>query len=147
MPRRPSTPMDAESPRLSTDAMEILSREIDDEGVLRLGLRVPDDLRFFEGHFDDEKLLPAVVELSAMVLPAIETTWPESGPLRALRGLRFERAIRPGDEIMMTVERKGSARFRFVLTQGQERCAIGTIEMGLEADTASEAPGRNANDA
>ena len=120
--------------RVPRGDVELLSLESGAPNTLRCSLRVPPGARFLAGHFDGEPIVPAVAELSAMVLPAIASHWPDSGPLRALRGLRFERPIRPDEEIELTVERRGPTVYRFTLKREGARCAVGQLELEADAE-------------
>ena len=94
--------------------LEVLRRErrTDEErDVFEGEIHVPEDLVYFRGHFEGDPILPGVVQLDGAVLPLVEEAWPElAGALRRVMRLKFIAPIRPGDGILVRLERRGDLR-------------------------------------
>lgn len=71
----------------------------DEDGALHVELDVPMDYRWFDGHFEGYPVLPAAVQLQAIVLPAIERAGLGGGALRRAERLKFSGRIQPGDHV------------------------------------------------
>jgi 3-hydroxymyristoyl/3-hydroxydecanoyl-(acyl carrier protein) dehydratase len=95
----------------------------------RFALSVPDDLCFFEGHFPDFEILPGVAQLCVGVLPRCRQIRPGwTGPRRLTR-VKFNRPIRPGDELeLVLVFDDARCAARYHIDRGEERCASGRLE-------------------
>ncbi|HVJ90107.1 MAG TPA: hypothetical protein VM580_09915 [Labilithrix sp.] len=91
---------------------------------------VPREYVFFKGHFDQFALLPAVVQLSEIVVPLARLRYPELGPLLGLRRLRFRRPILPGDQVRVALERDGTTNVRFSLRVGNDAVSSGSMTFG-----------------
>ncbi len=102
-----------------------------DDGELEiheLALVVPSSLRWFQGHFDGNPVLAAVVQLRE-VLWHTTTIWPDLTALRRVTGAKFRRPIRPLDSLRLRLERtRGSAKARFTFVRGNETCSSGVLD-------------------
>ena len=94
--------------KISHEAIRDLIRHSDREiryGTVRrvdsgfvVPMYVPDDCRYFDGHYDGFPILPGVVQLLA-IEKQIAARWPElDGPRRAER-IKFHALIRPGTSL------------------------------------------------
>ncbi len=112
------------------DVIELSSERLEEEGhTQRYRLRIPEDLLYFQGHFEDDPLLPAVVQLDTLLCARVEQLWPELGPLTSASRLKFKVPIRPGDEIEVTVRRAdGAQRVQFSIQKEGEVCASGALK-------------------
>ena len=112
--------------RLTPGAHE---RRVDGElEIHELALEVPANLRWFEGHFDGNPVLPATVQLHE-VLRLTATIWPNLTALRRITGAKFRRPIRPLDSLRLRLERtRGATKTRFTFVRGDEICSLGVFE-------------------
>jgi len=89
--------------------------------------RVSPQSRWFDGHFDDEPILPGIAHL-ALALAALYRQAGRDRTLTALRGVRFSRPLRPGDEVEVLLSEgtePSSVRFE-IRCQGQ-RATLGLL--------------------
>jgi acyl-CoA synthetase (AMP-forming)/AMP-acid ligase II len=94
----------------------------------RLAFTVPTGLPCFAGHFPGDPVLPGVVQLDALVARQVERLWPDAGPLRAVKRLKFSKVIRPGDPIAVELHRDAAAgTVEFFIEGPGGRCASGTL--------------------
>ena len=91
------------------------------------------DLLYFEGHFDELPLLPAVAQLSRIVLPLIRREHPDLGHVHKLRRARFRRPIGPGETITITLSRS-DLRVSFEIALPGKIAASGTLEFHPRPD-------------
>ncbi len=100
--------------------------ELDSEHAFHI--RVPGDLMYFEGHFDGEPILAAVVQLDVVILPRIERLWPDLGTLERATKMKFRSPIRANDELVVRLKRKMDKKSVDVsMIRGQVECAGGTL--------------------
>jgi acyl-CoA synthetase (AMP-forming)/AMP-acid ligase II len=103
----------------------------DGRDARRLTFTVPADLRWFEGHFPGDPVLPGVAQLDGLIARQVERLWPDAGALRAVSRLKFSRVIRPGDRISVLLERDGARGVvAFSIDAREGRCASGTLVFG-----------------
>lgn len=100
-----------------------------DAEVVRVEARVPDDLAYFEGHFPERPVLPAVAQLNKLVLRAVVAAWPALVSLRRVTKLKFRKPLSPGVVLALRLTRRDAQpRVDFVLEHGGAPCAMGTLE-------------------
>lgn len=100
------------------------------ESHARLRALVPDDLRYFSGHFDGNPVLPGIAQLMGLAHQRARESFGELGREKRIARVKFEAMIRPGDTLEVALERKvdgGETHLRFVIARGDERCASGVI--------------------
>jgi 3-hydroxymyristoyl/3-hydroxydecanoyl-(acyl carrier protein) dehydratase len=90
-----------------------------------LRLRIPANYGYFRGHFDDHAILPGVVQLEQMALKVTRERYPELGAVARLTRVKFKRPIRPGDELVLEVVRKGPQQVQFDIRCGDDAAASG----------------------
>lgn len=92
-----------------------------------IDLRVPEDLFYFQGHFDGDPVLPGVVQIDE-VLTQVERVWPELGRLERARRVKFIRIIRPGTKLLLTLTRRADpAQVAFRIDSAGEACSSGIL--------------------
>jgi len=103
---------------------------------------VPDDLIYFEGHFVGHPVLPAVTQLDALVVTAVQEAWPSLGRLERLTRLKFRRVVPPGARLRLHLERSADpagassmeteqrTTVRFEIELGDELCSSGRLHFG-----------------
>ena len=104
---------------------EICSSERTAHGV-RLELKVPVDLTYFEGHFRDCPLLPGVVQISwAIELGRTHLSF--AGTFRALSAVKFTRVIMPGSTVTLALDYASDKRqLDFAYELDGRTCSNGT---------------------
>lgn len=107
---------------IETGPLEVLSET---ESRCVLLVRVPDDLIYVEGHFEHEPIVPGVAQLLPLVYEPALRVWPDLGPAKEIRRLKFLGAIRPGHTLTVTLTRT-PGRLRFEIQRGQEVCTRGS---------------------
>jgi acyl-coenzyme A synthetase/AMP-(fatty) acid ligase len=78
------------------------------EDPLCFRVSFPRSLVFFEGHFEDFPILPAVAPLTMLVAPMIKRLFPELGSCERVSRARFRKPILPGQEGLVRFKRFGS---------------------------------------
>ncbi|HJL14085.1 MAG TPA: hypothetical protein RMH99_00445 [Sandaracinaceae bacterium LLY-WYZ-13_1] len=101
----------------------------DGEERCRVAVRVSDDLRYLEGHFPGDPIVPGIAQLLPIVHDPVATLWPDLGPCRAIKRLKFRAALRPGHALEVTLRRQGD-KVRFGITRGETRCTDGVLVYG-----------------
>jgi uncharacterized membrane protein/3-hydroxymyristoyl/3-hydroxydecanoyl-(acyl carrier protein) dehydratase len=101
-------------------------RELDLAGA---DVAIPAEYVFFRGHFEAAPILPAVVQLTEIVLPVVQKRHPEIGRLRQLRRVRFRRPVLPGETVRVQVSDVPgeAARFHFELRVDRALVANGDL--------------------
>ncbi|MGE0785563.1 MAG: hypothetical protein AB7S26_07735 [Sandaracinaceae bacterium] len=89
-------------------------------------VRIPTDVRYVEGHFEHEPILPGVAQLVGLVLRPTRKAWPSLGPLRAMRRLKFMQALRPDQEVDIQLDRDAN-KVRFEIARGGEPVTRGVL--------------------
>jgi 3-hydroxymyristoyl/3-hydroxydecanoyl-(acyl carrier protein) dehydratase len=101
------------------------------EPELHTSFVVPEDWRFFGGHFVGDPILPGVVQLSHILLPAIHKRWPELGPLTQIPRIKFRQAIRPGVKLSVSAHCKPEQKVvSFELSSSDGVAAQGVLGFG-----------------
>jgi 3-hydroxymyristoyl/3-hydroxydecanoyl-(acyl carrier protein) dehydratase len=111
--------------------VEILDHQEDGRGHL-FWLHVPKGHRSFEGHFPGDPVMPAAAQLDVLVLPRIESLWPELGRPRSAPRLKFHRPIRPGAGVRLHLVRHASV-VRFQIEDADGTYASGSLSWELRA--------------
>jgi 3-hydroxymyristoyl/3-hydroxydecanoyl-(acyl carrier protein) dehydratase len=104
-----------------TDVIELYSEHF-------FRIKVPEDLMYFEGHFEGEPILAAVVQLDVVILPRIERLWPDLGSVERATKMKFRSPIRANDEITLRLKRKpGKRSVEVAMIRDDIECAGGTL--------------------
>ena len=99
-----------------------------DVETLEFAVHVSPDLRWFRGHFDDNPILPAMVQLREALF-IVRDVWPDVGALRRVTKAKFRKPIRPLDPLRLKLRKKRGERkatFRYLRDDGT--CSSGTLE-------------------
>ena len=88
---------------------------------------LPPDSLYFDGHFDEFHLLPAVAQLSCIVMPLIRQEHADLGHVHKLRRARFRRPLEPGATITVALSRT-DLRVQFEIRLEDTVAASGTLE-------------------
>lgn len=95
---------------------------------------VPLDLRYFDGHFEGNPMLPGIAQLIALVHRRARESFGALGREKRIVRLKFEAVIKPGDVLDVHLERgpakDGGIQVRFEIRRGETRCASGAIVYG-----------------
>ncbi len=95
---------------------------------------VPADLRWFEGHFNGNPVLPAVVQMRE-ALRLVTSIWPDLESLRRITRAKFQRPIRPSDVLQVSLTRvRGTNKAAFEFRRKGEMCSSATMEFQRERD-------------
>ena len=98
-----------------------------DTEIHRLSLRVPAELRWLRGHFDDYPVLPAMVQLWEVQLHVREI-WPDLAIPRRITRAKFRRPIRPEDLLRLRLQRTDAGlQASFEFRRDDEICSSGVM--------------------
>jgi 4-coumarate--CoA ligase (photoactive yellow protein activation family) len=86
---------------------------------------VPRNTGFVRGHFDGDPILPGVVQLKHIALRETRRRFPELGPVERVTRVKFKRIVQPGEELTLTIERKGAQQVQFAMRVGSEPSCSG----------------------
>lgn len=120
----------SDSSRPTDDLVELSSERSDEGGTEthRFRLAVPPSLEYFEGHFEGEPILAAVVQLDVVIMPRIERLWPDLGPLERATKVKFRSPIRAGDEVTLRLSRRsGTKKVQIAMIKDEVECATGSL--------------------
>ena len=93
-------------------------------------MHVPVDLCWLEGHFPQDPILAAVVQVREAVC-LVSESWPDLQGLVRIKRVKFRRPIRPADELALQLKRKTHARrVTFEYSRDGEVCSGGSLEFG-----------------
>ena len=91
-------------------------------------VEVPADLRYLEGHFDNDPIVPAIAQVECLARRLSCESWPDLARLMRVRQLKFRRPVRPGDVLGLRLERTRPNKVSFSLRRGEETCSSGVLE-------------------
>ena len=114
----------------TTTRLAVLARSSFSDGdaeVHELTLRVPSDLEWLRGHFDDQPILAAVVQLWEVQLHARDI-WPDLITPQRVTKAKFRRPIRPENRLLLRLKRQGETRrASFEYRRDGELCSSGVM--------------------
>lgn len=105
------------------------------EARAHLRASVPHDLRFFEGHFEGNPMLPGIAQLVVLAHRRAREVFGDLGREKKIARVKFEAVIVPGDVLDVVLERgpglaEGETQVRFEIRRDATRCASGVIVYG-----------------
>jgi len=109
------------SPRLP----DLLERIATDEGLL-LSLGIQDSNYYFQGHYPDYPILPAVTQVDWAIRFGAELGYQ---PIRfsGIVRLKFQQPIRPNEIVTLSLQRAGTG-LQFEYRNGEKTCSRGVIQ-------------------
>lgn len=107
-------------------SFEISPAVADAAGRAVVTVQIPMDLRYVEGHFPENPIVPGIAQLLPLVYAPAREAWPDLGSLRAIKRLKFLDALRPGHALEVELLRDG-ARVRFTIRRGPTDCTRGSL--------------------
>lgn len=93
---------------------------------VHLRVHIPEGLRYLEGHFPGDPIVPGIAQLLPLVHDPIRAAWPELGAPRAIRRLKFLGALRPGHSLDVRLVKKDQ-KVKFEILRGEQTCTRGTL--------------------
>lgn len=89
---------------------------------------VPKDHPCFEGHFPNDRILPGIAHLQLLLEAATRASGVPQA-LKAVRGIRFRRVVRPGQRLELSASVDEGGVLRFELRGNGERFSNGVVEL------------------
>jgi len=91
-----------------------------------IAFTLPPELIFFQGHFDDQAILPGVAQahLAMLIAQKLWGIWP---PDANLERLKFRRILIPGNAVILKLKRNAEGRVTFAYIFGDIRASEGEI--------------------
>lgn len=93
----------------------------------RVDMELTPDLRWFDGHFPEQPILPGVAQLHIAASMAADI-WGGLATGREMSRIKFRRVMRPGDVVTLTLSRNGADRLDFQYLSDGEVLASGAIQ-------------------
>jgi 4-coumarate--CoA ligase (photoactive yellow protein activation family) len=113
------------------DVWEFTFESLSDGAVL---VPVPRSSGFVRGHFEGDPILPGVVQLKHIALRETRRRFPELGAVERVTRVKFKRIVQPGEELILTLKRKGTHQVQFAMRVGAEPSCSGIFHF-REAST------------
>ena len=88
---------------------------------------VPDNYRWFDGHFDGYPVLPAAIQLREIVLVAVTRTGWDVGPFGGAQRLKFTGRIGPGDGLTVRLKAIAPDAISFDISAKDRPCSSGRL--------------------
>ncbi|WP_130620037.1 hypothetical protein [Dyella amyloliquefaciens] len=106
---------------------ELLGEQVDGDGAT-LSLRIPVDLQQFDTHFPQLPIVPGVLQL-AWVLARSAERFGTPTTCRRVEMLKFQRPLRPGDEVQLSLRRDAAqARMHFHYARNEVEYSSGRLQ-------------------
>jgi 4-coumarate--CoA ligase (photoactive yellow protein activation family) len=96
---------------------------------------VPQDSGYFRGHFDEQPILPGVIQLQHIALAEVRRQFPELSVLRRMVRVKFRRLVAPGETLVLRLSRKGATTVVFTLeTDSGQPAASGVLHFAAPGE-------------
>ena len=112
--------------RMNNELPTIVAREVFEERA-SFTLELNENLRWFDGHFPDQPILPGVAQVHIASLLA-EEIWGLVATGADMARVKFRKAMFPGDKVQLDLTRIGSDRLNFCYLVKGEVTASGAIK-------------------
>lgn len=96
-------------------------------------LDISADIHWFAGHFPDAPVLPGVAQLDWAVHFSRQYFTPLQ-QLQAVEVLKFQQMIRPGQQLLLTLEHTAEHTSLFSYSRNGEKVASGRLKWSLASD-------------
>lgn len=90
----------------------ITTKQIADDRV-RLNLLIPENLYYFQGHFEQAAILPGVTQIDWVMYFIGEYFKVDTRRLVSIDQLKFQHIVRPNYEVEFSLERIASNKYQF----------------------------------
>jgi 3-hydroxymyristoyl/3-hydroxydecanoyl-(acyl carrier protein) dehydratase len=104
----------------------------EDSGALTFELDLPPGLPYFDGHFPEIPILPAVAQIDWAVRLA-RAHFDVSAGFSSLRALKFLRVVQPPAPLTLELKRHSAHAIAFEYSQASAACSSGRIEFTDDA--------------
>ncbi|OUS27094.1 hypothetical protein A9Q99_16060 [Gammaproteobacteria bacterium 45_16_T64] len=114
---------------MNNDMPTVVQTEVDGANVV-LTLQIPENLKYFDGHFDQASLLPGVVQIDWAVHFG-RLHFHCEGQFSSLEVIKFKEVIAPNQQVKLTLsfnEDKQKLLFSYASETGA--CSSGRIVLG-----------------
>ena len=112
---------------------EILTTNRIDESVV-LTLLIPEELMYFDGHFDQAALLPGVVQIDWAVYFGRQF-FSCLGEFSGLEVIKFKEVISPNQQVVLTLQfKENKNKLLFSYQSDRGACSSGRIVLNREED-------------
>lgn len=113
------------TPMSKPEHMEILAREMREHGFT-LTCRVPENLKFLDGHFRRAPVVAGVVQVF-WAMEAIRTELGEQPGFNGMEALKFHHLLFPGDHFTLDLERGNGGKWSFKLQAEGKKISSGRL--------------------
>jgi len=106
----------------------------------RVRFTIPHELGYFRGHFDEQPILPGVVQLEQLALRETRRQFPELCVLTRLTRVKFKRLNGPGEQLDVLLERRGPLTVHFSFEVAGQPAASGIMQFAPSPTAPPDAP-------
>ena len=96
------------------------------DNVVEERFRLTGEESFLQGHFPGFPIMPGVVQLGFACRCARKMLGRDAAP-KCVKKMKFSALIRPGEDVLMRVERRGDGEFAYEFRKGDEVCSSGLL--------------------
>ena len=101
--------------------------------TLQLKLKLPPELKYFDGHFDGHPILAGLIQLGWAIEYAREA-FSLKGTVERIDALKFFRVLRAGEEVTLELElERAKDKLSFKYNSAQYAHSAGRIQFGVAA--------------
>lgn len=100
-----------------------------------LSLQISPDIAYFAGHFPGAPVLAGVTQLH-WVVDYARRYFPDLAAVHSVEVLKFQRMIRPGDQLTLQLQRTASTTVLFSYHNAEQKVASGRLKWQLQQEPA-----------